>query len=489
MLKSELEKIQQPKTISELLNYISFEFKDSIAVGTVLSTKTYHEMYHDILKVVGVLTNNNVLKGEHFGILCDNDYNFVIYALGVMYYGAVSVLLPIQLDNNAVFGLSKKYNLKGIFYENPEQVSLIKDLLLFNFNDLKEELLPTIEVTKSDNACIVLTGGTTGKSKGAILSHQALLTGTYNGTLGFPKVFAHTYYSLLPLTHVFGFIRNTLTCFLTGSSLYFPTSKQTMFKEISIVKPTILILVPGLAEIFLNLVKQYTLNFIGGKLLYIVCGGALVPPYLVSEWNKLGVILFPGYGLTESANLVSGNPEYAQYPSSVGFPYANQELKIVDDELWLKGDNLFSGYYNEPLENESSFSDGWFKTGDLARIDENGLLYITGRIKDIIIFSNGENVSPLYLESLVNNLPFVQDSLVYGSRNELNVEILVVEVLLRKSVFDSLNVSSPQEFIEQEIANINKTTYSNEQISKVIIRNEDFKRTPALKIIRPKGEF
>ena len=349
-----------------------------------------------------------------------------------------------------------------------------------------EELAYNYNIDKKDPACIVLTGGTTGKSKGAILSHLAVMTGTLNGTYGYKNVFNQVYYSIMPLTHVFGLIRNLFTSLYTGSKIYFCQDKRTMFKEIKEVKPTILILVPALAEIFLNLTKQYGLGFIGGELKTVICGGASVPPYLVEEFPKLGVALLPGYGLTETANLVSGNPLGCQKPTSVGLPYPNQELKIVDGELWLKGDNLLDGYFAEPEENANAFVDGWFKTGDLVDIDEDGFLYIVGRIKEIIVLSNGENVSPAHIETKINTLEFIQDSLVTLVKNDLGAEILQVEVILRPMIMAKLNVENPQKMVEDEIAKINATLFDYERISKVVIRTEDFPRSPSMKIIRPK---
>ena len=105
-----------------------------------------------------------------------------------------------------------------------------------------------------------------------------------------------------------------------------------------------------------------------------------------------------GYGLTESANLVSGNPLSVEHPDSIGYPYPNQELKIVDGELWLRGKNMMDGYVGG---DENGFDEeGWFHTGDLGKLDKDGFIYITGRIKNLIILSNGKNVSPEELEDM-----------------------------------------------------------------------------------------
>lgn len=480
-------------TVPKFLDKIHENYGSNIAVGALNKQVTFNELDKDIKKTCTVLKNNGVSVKSNVGVICGNNYDFVKTCLGVMAYGACATLLPFQLDDQTIFGCCMKYQLTCVFYE-----SSLKEKMQFAINRAThvkfieitefdcEESSFNYEIQESDPACIVLTGGTTGKSKGAILSHKALMCGTLNGTFGIEEVFGQVYYSIMPLTHVFGLIRNLLTSLFTGSSIYFCVDKRTMFKEIKDVKPTILIVVPALAELFLNLTKQFGLGMLGGNLKTIICGGASVPPYLVEEFPKFGVTLLPGYGLTETANLVSGNPEGKNKPNSVGLIYPGQEIKIVDGELWLKGDNLLTAYYNEPEENISAFEDGWFKTGDLVRLDEDGFLYITGRIKDIIVLSNGENVSPAYIEDKINSLEFIQDSLVTLESNEFGAEILTAEVILRQAVMATLNVENVQSFVENAICEINKTLFDYEHISKVVIRTEDFPRSPSMKIIRPR---
>ena len=491
--KETFSKLVIDYTVPEFLDKIHNNYKEKIAIGASSKQVTFNELDEDIKKVCTVLNNNNIKEKTNVGVLCGNNYDFVKTSLGIMAYGACATLLPFQLDEQTIFGCCMKYQLTCLFYESSlkEKIQFavnhapnVKFIEIIDFN--VEPSIFNYNVKETDPACIVLTGGTTGKSKGAILSHKALMCGTLNGTYGVKDVFNQVYYSIMPLTHVFGLIRNLLTSLFTGSTIYFCIDKRTMFKEIKEVKPTILIVVPALAELFLNLTKQFGPMMLGGNLKTIICGGASVPPYLVEEFPKYGVTLLPGYGLTETANLVSGNPLGIEKLNSVGLLYPNQEIKIVNGELWLKGPNLLDAYYNEPEENKTAFTDGWFKTGDLVRIDDDGFLYITGRIKDIIVLSNGENVSPAYLEDKVNSLDFIQDSLVTLETNEFGAEILQVEVILRQSVIATLNIENIQLFVEQNIMEVNKTLFDYEQISKVVIRNEDFPRSPSMKIIRPR---
>lgn len=487
------KKLVEVANVPLFLDKIKNEYPDNIAVKTDSNDISYENLYSDAKTICSVLENNEIEKGKNVAIFSPNNYNFVKSALGTMAYGSVATLLPFQLDEKTVYGCCLKYNITLFFYDESleEKVQFAKNLLTnIKFVKIEEfakndEIDFYYDVKETDPACIVLTGGTTGKSKGAILSHKALMKGTLNGTYGSDVIFNQVYYSMMPLTHVFGLIRNLMTSLYTGSMIYFNQDKKNMFKEMQMVKPTVLIVVPALAELFLNLVNQFGLGMLGGNVKLMICGGASVSPYLVTEFRKLGICFCAGYGLTELANLVSGNPE-GDKPSSVGLLYPNQEIKLVNGELWIKGDNLMNGYYNEPEENAHAFEDGWFKTGDLVRFDEDGYMYITGRVKDIIVLSNGENVSPAYIEDKINELPFIQDSQVYESQNTYGVETLTAEVVLRKSELDKLQVSNLQQFVESEINRINLGLMDYERISNVIIRDTDFPRSPSMKIIRNK---
>ncbi len=493
--KEILDRLVNPLTIPLFLDKIKNEYHELIACSQNGLDVTFDQVHSDVLDVCAKLKALKLMPKTNIGLISNNNYDFVKTTLGIMAYGGVSVMLPDALDEKLIYGCCLKYDLKCLFYE-----AVLEEKIAFAKNNLTNVLFIKIEkynltegsfnynITKDDRACIVLTGGTTGRSKGAILSHNALLQGMINGSYGFDFIFHQRYYSIMPLTHVFGLVRNLLTSLFTGSTIYFCLDKRNMFKEIKEVKPTFLVLVPALAEIFLNLCKQFGIGVVGGELKVIICGGANVPPYLIQEFPKYGVSLLPGYGLTETANLVSGNVEGLKKPLSVGRFYPNQEIKIVDGELWLKGENLFEAYYNEPEENAKAFVDGWFRTGDLVKIDEDGYLYIVGRIKEIIVLNNGENIYPAYIESKINSLDIIQDSLVTVVDNEFGSEVLCCEVILRQSVVVKLNIENIEAYLKEEIDKINQTLYEYEQIKMIKIRTTDFNRSPSMKIIRPKGK-
>lgn len=231
----------------------------------------------------------------------------------------------------------------------------------------------------------------------------------------------------------------------------------------------------------LTLTKQFKRVMWGNSLKYIICGASAVPAHLIYEYKEYGVNLFQGYGLTESANLVSGNPENIDKPASVGLPYPGQQIKLVDGELWLKGINMMMEYYDEPQENEDAYTDGWFRTGDLVRFDEEGFMYITGRKKNVIVLSTGENISPEDVENAFCKFDIIQDAMIYDEVVE-GMQILTLEVYPRP--MEKAKIPNADEYIMSELKRINASLPTFKRVSKIIIREEDFERTPAMKKVR-----
>ena len=450
---------------------------------------TYAQLEEAAARVRGTLQANGVQRGDTVAIYMQNSCDFVIAFLGCATYGAVALLLPPQLPEQAVFGCCYKYRVKLILTTpqlaaNTASAREKLGLKALTGADYLDKALPNV-ICEAQEPCVILfTGGTTGKSKGALLNHGAVLRGAKNGCYGYEDVFCQRYLLVLPLTHVFGLIRNLMTNLYTGSCLFICKNNKDMFRDIAVFKPTILVLVPALAEMALNLSKQFGRNMLGDSLKYIICGAATVAPYLVAEYQKLGITLFPGYGLTESANLVSGNPESVSKPGSVGLPYEGQQLRVVDGELWLKGVNMMDGYACDPEENAAAYTDGWFRTGDLVRFDEEGFLYITGRIKEIIVLPSGENISPAELEALFNEVDIIQDSLVYYSEKD---RALAVMVYPRAVMVGKKGITDVRGAVTEAVNGINAKLPSYRRVSKIVLRDTDFARSPSMKILRGKN--
>ncbi|HOP10980.1 MAG TPA: class I adenylate-forming enzyme family protein [Oscillospiraceae bacterium] len=494
--EGEFEKLVYIPTISGLLCDSVKRFGDREAVAWEGHVKTYRELDADVAAARGFLLKNGVKPGDHLAFAFVNEYNFVRFFFAATTLGCVAVLVPVQLPPPAMIGSLKKFQAKMLLF-NPEIAASVEpvkaacpDVKFFNAADIEEDLAQSEKapaasrIEKSAPAVIIFTGGTTGMPKGALLSHGALMRGAQNGAYGLGKAFFHRYYAMIPFIHVFGLVRNLLTACYTGSLLYLCANMKAFMKDLPAAKPDTMVLVPALAELLYTIASAYGLGALGGNLKCIICGGAPVSPDLIAKFDKLGVAVCPGYGLTETANLVSGSGDFLTHPDSVGMPYPNQELKLVDGELWLKGDNLFDGYYNDPEATAAAFGDGWFKTGDLAKFDEDGRLYIIGRTKNLIILDNGENVSPEELEALVNAIPFVRDCLVYEDKNDFGAQVIAVEVLPHENIGTADGIADMETAFKAALVEINRNLPRYMQIDKFTIRTTDFQRSGSMKIIR-----
>lgn len=478
-------RIREKDSVAEIWRDAAAEFASVPAIVDGELTRTFAELDADAAGFRSLLP----AERQRVAILSPNSYDFVKAFLAVVTLGHTAVILPAQLDEKTVFGCCMKFGVKTLICHPAleAKLSVVRamrpDIAIVMTNAPAVGAVPSVFPAGGDPCVIMFTGGTTGRSKGALLSNRAVALGTVNGCYGIREVFGQRYLLVLPLSHVFGLVRNLLTSLYTGSTLKICRSNQDMFRDIAEFRPTEMVMVPALAEMALTLSRKFGRNMLGADMKTVICGAAAVPPYLISEYRKMGIALLPGYGLTESANLVSGNPETLKKPDSVGIPYAHQEFRVVDGELWIRGENMLISYVGE--ENaEESFEDGWFKTGDLVRFDEDGFLYITGRKKEIIVLSNGENVSPAEVELHFNALDCVQDSQVFEDVAENGTHFLALEVVPRLTELAGLSPEEIRAKVTAALEEVNATLPPYQRVSRITVRDSDFQRSPAMKIVR-----
>ena len=453
-------------------------YKDKIAISWNSGSKTYKELSDDVLALSYSL-KDKISKGDNVGLLYNNEYDFVKSFFACSCLGACCAIIPGMMPQEKVVGISKLFALKLIVSNKNVEVG-VPSVNIRNF-ELKdswsvEDIESNVSLLRNDPVCIVFTGGTTGFPKGAVLSHRNLCRGAVNGALVVGKVFNIKYLSLIPFSHIFGLIKNLLSSFLTGSHLYIVENPALFAKEAGVFGPETMVLTPGLCSLVLILLKTYGRDFFGKEFNSIIAGGAHVPSKLIIAFKQFGINCYPGYGLTEATNLVSGNGSIDTNTTSVGCIYPDQEAKIVNGELWVKGDNVFLGYFNNPVASNACLEDGWLKTGDLAHFDEQGFLYIDGRVNNLIVLQSGLKIVPENIESLIGNHPAVKDAVVY---KETDKDSLYAEVLLYEK--SDANKKAVEEFI---INKVNSELDVNARINRIVFRSEDFKRTPAMKIVR-----
>lgn len=482
----ELEQLHYIPTVPEFVKWIEEKWADRPALSGDGITLSYSQMCSRIARRRSLLNGLGLVKGDKVAIFEKTSIDAVEMFLAVTSAGMTAIMLPTQLPAPAVKGCCLKFGVKALAVRAEFEDS-VKDApcKVFLSSSMADDAADVATVDRNDPAAIFFTGGTTGAPKGAILPHRALMRGTFNGCFApGSQLFGHRVICLLPLSHVFGLIRSTLTTLMIGGHWFSCEDMKATIGKIPMIKPTLLILVPGICDILYGLTKMYGPQFLGGELRTIISGAANVPPRLIKAFDELGIQLLAGYGMTEGANFTSGNADVKTKPTSVGKVYSEQEVRIVDGEIWYRGDNTFLGYYGDPEQTKATLTeDGWVKTGDLGRFDEEGFLYITGRIKNLIILSNGENVSPESIEEPFYKCAALKDCLV--KEDQLNGEnVIAIEIYPQMPAFEGKPWEEVEAFFRKLVDDINETLPSTHRISKVTVRKEDFKRTGSLKVSR-----
>jgi long-chain acyl-CoA synthetase len=482
----ELAQLHYLPTVPEYLDWIISKWADRPALSDTVNTYTYAQMGSRIARRRTLLKEAGLQPGEHVAIFEKNSIDALESFLAVTSAGMVAVMLPAQLPAPAVTGCCAKFRAKALIVRDEFRESVSgAPCPLIAASALGSEETPAAVVDKETPAAIFFTGGTTGAPKGAVLPHRALMRGTFNGCFApGSQLFGHVTIGFLPLTHVFGLICGTLSKLMCGALWYSAEDMKAAIGKLPVIRPTVLVLVPGLVEVLVGLTKMYGPQFLGGRLTTIISGAANVPPRLMEEFKQFGIKVLAGYGMTEGANLTTGNAESLERPTSVGKVYPEQEVKLVDGEIWFRGDNVFLGYYGDPEQTAATLTeDGWLKTGDLGRFDEDGYLYIVGRIKNLIVLPSGENISPESIEEPFYKCPALRDCLVKEVEED-GKPVLAVEILPRAEAIEGKTPEEVEAFFKQLAEQVNATLPSTHRVSKVIVRKEDFKRTGSLKVSR-----
>ena len=295
-----------------------------------------------------------------------------------------------------------------------------------------------------DVASIIYTSGTTGKPKGAMLTHGNFASDAvgsldaFNESIGKHDVFL----VVLPLFHAFSFCTNFVVPLLTGSGMYFVRSLYTIGEDVKFLRPTVIMGVPLLAEkmfdkIDSNLKKSGKAKFLsaiglrglvlhavkkglGGRLRFLIVGGAPCPRHVLEGFRRLGITILEGYGLTECSPVVSiAGPKCARV-GTIGAKIANIEIRLADmndqgvGELQVKGPITMKGYWHNDAATDEAFDGEWLKTGDLASVADDGLITIRGRKKALIVNREGKNIYPEEVENRIAVDPLVADCVVIG---------------------------------------------------------------------------
>ena len=246
-----------------------------------------------------------------------------------------------------------------------------------------------------------------------------------------------------------------------------------------------------------KIVRTKVKNTLGGRLRVFIVGAAAANPEIVKDFKNLKLMTLQGYGLTECSPLVAGNTDFFQKDDAAGLPIPNVEYKIDNPnvegvgEILVKGPNVMLGYYEDEEKTKQTIVDGWFHTGDLGRIDENGYLYITGRCKSVIVTKNGKNIYPEEVEYYLNDNPLISESLVLGIQKEDDDETYINAQIYPniEAITEYLKGSVPTKeeiwkIVADSVASVNKKLPNYKHIKSFGVRDEEFEKTTTQKIKR-----
>ncbi len=421
------------------------------------------------------------------------------------------------------------------------------------------EFLPVRATLQPDSApdmqalaSIIYTSGTTGKPKGVMLSHANMLSNARAALDTFVVYGDDLYLSFLPLSHTFERTCGYYLAVMTGATVAYARSIPQLSEDLLMIKPTIMVSVPRIYErvygairsklaeasplkralfkfavdtgwarferaqgrgswqpsfllwpILQKLVAQKILDKLGGQLRVAISGGAALAPEISRVFVGLGLSVVQGYGLTETSPIITGNKLENNYPDSAGQPITDVQIRLAaNNALLVKGPNVMMGYWrNEEATRAMIDADGWLNTGDTARISNTGHVYITGRIKEIIVMSNGEKVPPADMELAILHDPLFEQVMVYGEGKPYLVALAVLnhdawlqfakETGVRPDIPEALTDSRVQGKILKRIALNLREFPGYAKVNRVLLLEEPWSidnglLTPTLKIKRAK---
>lgn len=391
------------------------------------------------------------------------------------------------------------------------------------------------EVDNEAMSILIFTSGTTGKAKGVMLCQKNICAELMIAPTTFELREDDRYMSFLPLHHTYECTCCFLMAIYKGSSVGFCQGLKYITKNLKELRPTMMLGVPALYEklyssIWKNVRKQgkeKTLrrvikinrktkkigidlgniffkqirDIFGGRMKTLICGGAKINPEILDGLHDFGFNALQGYGLTEAAPMGAFNPQDAPNSRSIGIPFPGQSIKTINvneegiGEICIKGPNIMMGYYQQPEETAKAIDEeGWFHTGDLGYIDDDGYAYLTGRQKNVIITKNGKNVYPEELEYQISNIDFVEESFVFGQESSIDSDVVITasvkvdEDAVREILGEGCSDDDTRKLIWSEIDAINEAAPLYRKIRKVILRKSAFVKNTSQKIIRFAGE-
>lgn len=443
-----------PSSIVDLIEIQAKRIPDKIALQMVNEDEweryTYKETYTHSRQAAYQLWHNGLRKADRVVLVSENQPEWCIAYLAASQIGCAVVPLDSQTPTKEILAIAEFTTAKAILASDAvlakSKTQLTEaDILIQNINKFNETAnlsdaipsdFPNIEITPDTVASIIFTMGTTVDPKGAMLTHGGFISNVKAVAKALPPTDEERIMSALPLYHALSFSCSLLMTLYSGTTATYVNALRptTLLKAMREDKTTAFISVPRLFQMLQTTIERQASredtpgenitdrakNIMGGHIRVLVSGGAALDDATYDGFQKLGLTLYQGYGMTETAPVLSVNPYQSSKRGSVGPPVEGVEFQIQEPdsngvgEIIAKGPSNMKGYYQNQDATENAIQDGWLYTGDLGYIDEDGYLFLTGHCKDVIVPASGKNIYPVELEALYRNCPVIAEICVVG---------------------------------------------------------------------------
>ncbi len=507
-------KLENVPTIRDLLDVAPAKHNDRTFIkylrdGEIVEKK-FSRVRSDGLAVCRKL-RHDIGERNHIAIISKSTYEYIVCMTGVLCSGNVAV--PVDPDSTVsdTAAIINDSDATAVLYgaefaDKIEEVKALCPKLQYemviseeNFSNIYEEFSETSEYAALSDykmepekcALIIYTSGTTGDKKGVMLSSEALVSNLIFEPYDPITVRVDTVLSVLPLHHIFCFICGYIGPLNIGTCICLNGEMKDLFKNLLVFKPDQIRVVPMIAQAILARIraiqaknpalspKEAAAQVTGGNLDMMLSGGAYLDPALCKAYEPYGIFLRQGYGMSEaSAKVTLPDPQCPV--DSVGRLMSTVNARIVDHEIQLDTPGMMLGYYKRPEATaEVITEDGWLRTGDMGRIDENRVLYITGRVKNLIILSNGENVSPEGIENRYMSNRLVSEVVVYAEN-----DLIVAEIFPNEEFAQQSGITDIEAALEEYTDKLNETAAPSHIVAKLIVRDTPLEKTELGKIKR-----
>lgn len=503
--------------IFDILEESGKKFSEVPAVKWLKKKKIYEISYRGIMENVRIVRNGlsaEGFEGKHIALIGSSSVEWMESYLGMITGRTVAVPLDAMLpmedladlinrsDSEALF-LSPKNTglLEGILAECPnlkkiwllqEEAADVSDERVASLGGLKEagrkNETDARRPEAGDTATIIFTSGTTGKSKGVMLTQENLASNVLS--VDFALKPGTVILSVLPIHHAYCLVMDWLKGFSLGVTVCINDSLMHMVRNMGIFQPETILMVPLMVETIYKRLsaanplipkKLVAAKAFGGNLKIIITGGAHLDPFYIDKFADYGIDIFEGYGMSECSPVISSNTPEIHKAGSIGRPLSNAEISFEDGEILVRGSSVMKGYYKMPEETAETLRDGWLHTGDKGYLDEDGFLFINGRIKNLIILSNGENISPEEIENKLALGKLVGEVVVTGENNGLTARIYPdQDVVDAKHMSEEKIRTELQAFLDK----YNKSQPTYRQITGLVVRKHPFAKSTTKKIKR-----